>query len=62
MDYWPALTECTFAWFGELDVEVHGNRAIDAEYERHCRAHCETMRFGDFVALLERTSSPTTST
>jgi hypothetical protein len=53
MDDWPALTECTFAWFGELDVEVHGNRAIDAEYERHFRAHCETMRFGDFVALLE---------
>jgi hypothetical protein len=43
MDDWPALTECTFAWFrerfGELDVEVHGNRAIDAEYERHIRGH-----------------------
>lgn len=57
MDTWPALSRWTFPWlreeFGTNDVEIHGNRAADENYERNFRAGRRTVRFADFVTVLE---------
>jgi hypothetical protein len=57
MDTWPALSRWTFPWlrdeFGAYDVEIHGGRAADERYEQHFRAGRRTVRFADFVTVLE---------
>jgi Cupin-like domain len=57
MDDWPARTKWTFSWlrekFGEHSVEVHGDRTADEEYEQHFSAGRRTVRFADFMTMLE---------
>ncbi|MBB5017230.1 hypothetical protein HNQ59_000492 [Chitinivorax tropicus] len=58
MDDWPALQKWNFDFFrqhyGDRQVEVQMGRSQDAQYEINCVQHKQTMRFGDYVDMVER--------
>src|SRR6185437_4222056 len=57
LDDWPALTRWTRQYFqqrfGDRLVEVQANRHADPHYEINASKHQKTMRFRDFVELVE---------
>ncbi|HEY7310262.1 MAG TPA: cupin-like domain-containing protein [Gemmataceae bacterium] len=57
LDNWPALTRWTPTYFqerfGDRLVEVQAHRHADPDYEINAAQHKKTMRFGDFVAVVE---------
>ena len=59
---WPALKKWNMAYFrahfAEREVEVQFGRDADANYELNSIAHKRTMRFGEYVDLIEQ-KSPT---
>ena len=62
MDDWPALKKWNLDYFrehfAEREVEVQFGRDADANYELNSIAHKRTMRFGEYVDLIEQ-KSPT---
>lgn len=62
MDDWPALKKWNLNYFrehfAEREVEVQFGRDADANYELNSIAHKRTMRFGEYVDLIEQ-QSPT---
>jgi hypothetical protein len=57
MDMWPAMEKWTLDYFreeyGEREVEVQFGRNSDAYYELNSVAHRRTMKFRQFVTLVE---------
>ncbi|HVZ42961.1 MAG TPA: cupin-like domain-containing protein [Ramlibacter sp.] len=54
---WPALREWTLPRlkdrFGHLPVEIQANRNADARFEENKALHRKTVRFGEFVEMVE---------
>ncbi|MBM3115124.1 cupin-like domain-containing protein [Jeongeupia naejangsanensis] len=56
LDDWPAMKKWNLDYFasefGDAEVQVQFGRNQDAQYEINSVQHRQTMRFGDYVALI----------